>query len=117
MSGGGSGNRRWHRIEPASKIRPGEVLRFTVAGHELAVGRTREGRYFAVDDACPHAGGSLAEGLVEGETLICPIHGFAYHVREGRGLDDDAPLRVHPVRLREQEDVLEVELGADEGSG
>lgn len=117
MSGEASPERRWHRIEPASKIRPGEVLRFTVAGRELAVGRTPEGRYFAVDDACPHAGGSLAEGLVEGETLICPIHGFAYHVREGRGLDDGAPLGVHPVRLREEEDVLEVELVGEEHSG
>jgi nitrite reductase (NADH) small subunit len=99
----------WHTIQPASRIRPGEVLRFTIAGRALAVGRTPAGDYFAVDDACPHAGGSLAEGLVEGETLICPIHGFAYHVREGRGLDDGAPLRTWTVRLRE-DDVLEVQL-------
>ncbi|MDX1648707.1 MAG: Rieske (2Fe-2S) protein [Myxococcota bacterium] len=100
----------WHTLEPASRIRAGEVLRFPVAGRLLAVGRTREGDYFAVDDACPHAGGSLAEGLVEGEALICPIHGFAYHVREGRGLDDGAPLRTYPVRLREADDVLEIRI-------
>lgn len=106
----------WHTIEPASRIRPGEVLRFTVAGRNLAVGRTPRGDYFAVDDACPHAGGSLAEGLVEGETLICPIHGFAYHVREGRGLDDGAPLRTWPVRLREADDVLEIRIDLERGA-
>jgi len=100
----------WHTLEPASRIRPGEVLRFTIAGHDLAVGRTPDGDYFAVADACPHAGGSLAEGLVDGTQLVCPLHGYAYDVREGRGLDDGAPLRVYPVRLRAGEDVLEVRV-------
>jgi nitrite reductase (NADH) small subunit len=88
----------WHSIEPVSRIPEGRVLPFTVGGRLLAVGRTSQG-LFAVDGVCPHAGGSLGEGEIDGECVICPIHGFAYDVRSGRGLDDDARVRVYETKL------------------
>ena len=97
----------WHTISPASKIREGQVLAFTVAGRLLAVGRTATG-YFAVDALCPHAGGNLGEGEVDKECVICPIHGYAYDVRSGVGVDDGSRVRVHRVELAG--DVLSVEL-------
>jgi len=97
----------WHTISPASQIRVGQVLPFVVAGRLLAVGRTASG-YFALDGICPHAGGNLGEGEVDRECVICPIHGFAYDVRSGRGLDDEARVRVHRVEL--DGDLLRVEL-------
>ena len=100
-----------HTISPASRIREGQVLCFTVAGRRLAVGRTARG-YFALDDRCPHAGGSLGEGLVDGETLVCPIHGYAYDVVTGEGLDDGAEVRVHPCAL--DGDVLRIQLQEEE---
>lgn len=101
-----------HTISPASRIREGQVLCFTVEGRRLAVGRTVRG-YFALDDRCPHAGGSLGEGLVAGETLVCPIHGYAYDVTTGEGLDDGAEVRVHPCML--DGDVLRIQLQDEEG--
>lgn len=78
------------------------------------VGRTARG-YFALDDACPHAGGSLAEGSIEGGSVICPIHGYAYDIVTGEGLDDGAEVRVHPCVL--EGDVLRIEIaGAGEES-
>ena len=97
----------WHTISPASSIREGQVLAFTVAGRLLAVGRTASG-YFAVDGICPHAGGSLGEGEIENECVICPVHGYAYDVRSGAGTDDGASVRVHKIEL--DGDVLRVEL-------
>ena len=98
---------RWHTIAPASRIREGQVLPFTVAGRLVAVGRTASG-YFALDGICPHAGGNLGEGEIDKECVIGPIHGFAYDVRSGRGADDDGRVRVHRVEL--EGDVLKVEL-------
>ena len=100
-----------HTISPASRIREGQVLCFTVAGRRLAVGRTARG-YFALDDRCPHAGGSLGEGLVDGESVVCPIHGYAYDVTTGEGLDDGGEVRVHPCVL--DGDVLRVQLRDEE---
>jgi nitrite reductase (NADH) small subunit len=97
----------WHTVSPASSIREGQVLCFTVAGRRLAVGRTARG-FFALDDRCPHAGGSLGEGLLDGEAVVCPIHGYAYDVTTGEGLDDGAEVRVHPCVL--EGDVLRIQL-------
>jgi nitrite reductase (NADH) small subunit len=103
----------WHTLEPASRIRVGQVLSFRVAGRLLAVGRSAAG-YFALDAVCPHAGGDLGEGEVEGECVICPLHGFAYDVRSGEGLDDGGRVRVHATRLRG--DMLEIELPEEHNS-
>jgi nitrite reductase (NADH) small subunit len=97
----------WHTLSPASRIRVGQVLPFTIAGRLLAVGRSASG-YFAVDAICPHAGGSLGEGDIEDECVICPVHGYAYDVRTGEGKDDGARVRVHRVELAG--DVLRIEL-------
>ena len=102
----------WHTLSPASRIRAGQVLSFTVAGRRLAVGRTARG-CFAMDDRCPHAGGSLGEGMLDGEALVCPIHGHAYDVTTGEGLDDGAEVRVHPCVL--EGDVLRIQIGDEEG--
>lgn len=42
-----------------------------------------EGRVYAVANACPHKGGPLGEGKLEGHTVICPWHGWTWDVRTG----------------------------------
>jgi nitrite reductase/ring-hydroxylating ferredoxin subunit len=89
----------------------GQVLCVTIAGRRIAVGRTARG-FFALDDLCPHAGGSLGEGLLDGGAVVCPIHGYAYDVTTGEGLDDGAGVRVHPCEL--EGDVLRIRIEQDE---
>jgi nitrite reductase/ring-hydroxylating ferredoxin subunit len=100
-----------HTISPASRIREGQLVCFEVGGKRLVVGRTAQG-YFALDDRCPHAGGSLSEGMLDSGAVVCPIHGYAYDVVTGEGLDDGAEVRVHPCVL--DGDVLRIELREDE---
>jgi nitrite reductase (NADH) small subunit len=100
----------WHTVSPASRIREGELRCFEIAGRRLVVGRTARG-YFALADTCPHAGGSLSEGLLDGEAVVCPIHGYAYDVTTGEGLDDGAEVRVHPCVL--EGDVLRIQIEED----
>jgi nitrite reductase/ring-hydroxylating ferredoxin subunit len=97
----------WHTLSPASRIRVGQVLPFTIAGRLLAVGRSESG-YFAIDGICPHAGASLGEGEVERDCVICPVHGYAYDVSTGEGRDDSGRVRVHRVEV--EGDVLRIEL-------
>jgi nitrite reductase/ring-hydroxylating ferredoxin subunit len=41
------------------------------------------GRYFAIDDVCPHRGGPLSEGDLEGEAIVCPWHGAIFELASG----------------------------------
>lgn len=43
-----------------------------------------DGQVFALEDACNHAGASLAEGWVEGGCIVCPMHGYAFELRTGK---------------------------------
>lgn len=51
---------------------------FEVGGRSLAVFRGREGDVFAVDGACPHKGGPLADGMLIGTQIVCPLHAFRF---------------------------------------
>lgn len=71
-----------------------------------------QGRFFAVynvegeicvlDDACPHRGASLGAGALEGNQLICPLHGWAFNPRTGECRSNPhRPVRRYPVRIRQ----------------
>ena len=42
-----------------------------------------EGNLYAIDDSCPHSGGSLSGGKLEGLTLQCPAHGLKFDIATG----------------------------------
>lgn len=95
------GDERWHDLGPAAEIAPGALRAVRVGGRTLCVGRG-DGGYFAIDDSCPHAGGSLAEGMVDGDQVICPLHAFAFDVRTGQSPDDPGcAVRSHPIRIED----------------
>ena len=42
------------------------------------------GDYFAIDDTCTHAGGSLSEGKLDDSTIICDWHGAQFDCKNGK---------------------------------
>jgi 3-phenylpropionate/trans-cinnamate dioxygenase ferredoxin subunit len=66
-----------------------------------------DGKFYAIDDLCTHDGGPLAEGALEGFTIICPRHGARFDIRTGRVLSMPATQNVpaHEVKV-EGGDVL-----------
>jgi nitrite reductase (NADH) small subunit len=85
---------------PAGQVPPGEGRTFLVGQRAIAVFRTRSGDLFATDAQCPHRGGPLADGLVGGCLVACPLHGFRFDLRTGesQGSATDA-LTTYPVQL------------------
>lgn len=43
-----------------------------------------EGEFYVTDNACPHAGGNLAGGYIEGQILFCPWHHWPFNIKTGR---------------------------------
>ena len=60
-----------------------------VAGLDIAVFRTGEGRVFALRDRCPHRGGPLSQGIVHGERVTCPLHEWVIDLRSGNAVGAD----------------------------
>lgn len=38
----------------------------------------------AFQNKCPHAGGSLSEGWVENDSIVCPVHRHKFDIKNGR---------------------------------
>ncbi len=86
-------------LGPLESIPAGEGRTFDVYGKKVTVVRTRSGEVFAVQAECPHKGGPLADGLVGGATLVCPLHAWKFDLRSGDALVGDCGLETYPVRL------------------
>ena len=98
------------RVCSLADLPPGRMLR-TDAGPDPVLVVNVDGRCFAVDDTCTHSNFSLAEGELDGDVVVCPLHDARFCVRDGAVLSPPAPepLRVHAVKI-EGDDVL-VDLG------
>jgi nitrite reductase [NAD(P)H] small subunit len=94
------------RLGPVAAIPLGEGRVYAVNGENIAVFRTRAGAVYAVQAACPHRGGPLADGLVGGTTLICPLHGWKFDLSTGQALFGDCGVKTFPVRIDEAEQMV-----------
>ncbi|WP_166830254.1 Rieske (2Fe-2S) protein [Thalassoroseus pseudoceratinae] len=71
------------RIAGVSEIPPGTSREFAVSGRVVAVFNV-DGVVHAMDGVCPHAGGPLGEGQLNGNIVTCPWHGWQFDVETGR---------------------------------
>ena len=76
-------------------------------GYEMVCLVRLDGRYYALEDFCAHAGGVLSSGVLDGEEMVCPLHGARFDVRTGKqsvgpSLADQP---TYPVRI-DGDDVL-----------
>jgi nitrite reductase/ring-hydroxylating ferredoxin subunit len=93
----------------------GGLLPVSRDGREAVVVRAGSGDVFAVARACPHEGYPLEEGIVVGETITCPWHGWRFDLRSGACLTAGEDTRTFPVSI-EDGDVL-VDLDVPFGAG
>ena len=79
------------------------------AGQSIAIFNLG-GTYYAIENACPHRGGPLAEGMMAGEDVICPWHGSRFNVKTGAVLTPPARQGVKSFPVRVTGNDVEVEI-------
>jgi nitrite reductase (NADH) small subunit len=97
-------------VGPLSSIPPGEGRNFEIAGQRVAVFRNRADEVFAVQATCPHKGGPLADGLLGGSTLVCPLHSWKFELTTGAAIVGECGLKTYAVRLDEGKRIV-LDLG------
>src|SRR2546427_12315169 len=75
-------SKKWIRITALQNIPLREGRSVNVAGREIAIFNLGD-RVLAVDGRCPHKGGPLAEGIVTGDTVVCPLHAWKISLETG----------------------------------
>jgi nitrite reductase/ring-hydroxylating ferredoxin subunit len=95
-------------VARVNDIPDGTGREVTVQGRVLAIYQVR-GQFYALDGICPHAGGPLGEGDLDGCVVTCPWHGWQFDVTTGEHcLNRRLRQRTFPVRIVEGQ--VEVDL-------
>lgn len=93
---------------------PGSAKAVEVGGKAVAL-YNLDGTVFATTNTCPHRGGPLGEGELDGEVVTCPWHGFQYEVKTGKCLTNPMlAIACHAVRLEGDSILVQVEPGSPE---
>ena len=67
----------------AHEIETGKAKIIHIDDQSIAVFRLGDKEFSAIDNTCPHAGGSLGEGYLDGAIVTCPWHGWQFNVKTG----------------------------------
>jgi len=73
----------WTTVCAISDCPEGEAREFAVSGRIVAIFHV-EGQFYSMDGICPHQGGPLGKGTLNGCVLTCPWHGWQYNVTNGQ---------------------------------
>ena len=92
----------------------------SVGGREIAIFNLGN-RFLAVDGRCPHKGGPLAEGIVTGATVVCPLHAWKINLETGCAAKADVnPACVATYQTRVESGIVLIEIpgasGAEQGN-
>ena len=83
MNRNNSQTKKWVRITEAENIPLREGRSVEIAGHDIAIFNLGD-RFLAVENRCPHRGGPLADGIVSGRTVVCPLHAWKIGLESGQ---------------------------------
>ena len=96
------------RVCSVHDVPPGEGRAARVGDESVAIFRGEDGSWYAVQATCPHSGGPLADGIVGGRSVICPLHERRFNLLTGRELTGELCVAAHRVEVRGADVYLEL---------
>ena len=95
-------------VAKVADIPPGTGQAFPVNGRMVAV-FNEDGRFFAIDDFCPHMGASLAGGYLEKGIVTCPWHAWRFCIHDGAWCDNPR-VKIDAFECRVEADEVQVRV-------
>ncbi|HXY00023.1 MAG TPA: nitrite reductase small subunit NirD [Candidatus Limnocylindrales bacterium] len=78
--------KRWFQVTHCENIPVREGRRVEIASRQIAIFNLGD-RFLAVENPCPHRGGPLADGIVSGTTVVCPLHAWKFDLIQGNAVN------------------------------
>lgn len=115
---------RFVDVGAAAELSAGTMKAVKVEERELLLARVGDA-YYAADERCPHMGGRLSRGDLEGAVVVCPRHESRFDLSDGRvvqwtkwsgvtlslakALKSPRPLKTYPVHLQDGRLLVELD--------
>ena len=78
---------KYVKVARTSEIAVGSKQKIALDTQEILLVNI-DGSYYAINNKCPHMGGSLYDGNLESDMIVCPRHGAAFNVKTGKNVRD-----------------------------
>ena len=66
----------------AGDLQDGQMKSVKAGGQDVLVAKVG-GKFYAAENTCPHMGGKLAQGKLEGTVVTCPLHASQFELKDG----------------------------------
>lgn len=66
----------------AGDLQDGQMKSVKAGGQEILLAKVG-GKFYAAENTCPHMGGKLAQGKLEGTVVTCPLHSSQFDLKDG----------------------------------
>ena len=92
----------WYQLCSLDEAQPGKVVPFALPDGRLVMLLSTAKGIVVVENRCPHAGGTLDNGILREDTLTCVWHGWRFQLPSGRCLSHPpARLATIPVEIED----------------
>ncbi len=86
-----------------SDLKDGMMKKVSAGGHDYLVAQA-DGKYYCTNLRCPHRGGDLSQGTLEGTVIRCPLHHSQFDLKDGHvihwgGLMGSQPIKMYEVKV------------------
>lgn len=88
----------FQKAAQVSDVAPGAGVCVELGGRQIALFNV-DGAFYAIDNTCPHRGGPLAEGELEGTAVTCPWHAWQFDLKTGESITDDSCVARYDVQV------------------
>ena len=75
------------KVAATSDLSPGQMKEVSAGGKKLLLANV-DGGFYAIAKKCPHLGGNLCKGKLEGSAVKCPLHGARFDLKTGEAIQD-----------------------------
>jgi len=95
--------KKWVRVAAGESFPLREGRAVEIAGRQVAIFNLGN-EFVAVENKCPHRGGPLADGLLSGNAIVCPLHTWKFDLQSGISVnhqESGACLKIFATQVRD----------------
>jgi len=99
----------WIEVCKLDEIPPSQARTVQAGDNMIAVFRLTDDRVKAVENRCPHKQGPLAEGIISGDDILCPLHNWRISLDSGEvAAPDEGCVKTYPVKVEDGQVFLSI---------
>lgn len=103
----------WRAVAKLEVLLEDEPFACEVEGKKIAVYLV-DGSVYATSNVCTHAYALLSDGMIEGDTIECPLHNARFDIRTGKALTSPAEDNLETFETKIDDGVVLVRVSAEE---